>query len=348
VVVPTRDDDEDPMTVQLLTHSWRLARVATAALALTAAALTVSGPATSHSAPQAAPAAAAGLPCLTKASAERVRVDSGLDGVDPNTVTFAESQQSESRFQSKARQRGLSADRVSLKKAKIDVYVHVITTDAGKGGVSKKRIKKQISVLNKAYAGKSSSKSKKTPFSFKLKSIDKTKNSSWYSWNAPTETSVGDDVAPKETLHKGGPDDLNLYVASLVGGVLGYATFPDDTTLLRDGVVVLNESLPGGKAKPYDKGDTLTHEVGHWLGLYHTFQNGCFAPGDLVDDTAYQADGVNIFSCEKLDTCVSAGRDPVHNFMSYGDDKCLDRFTKGQVSRMATAWQLFRAPGAGA
>ena len=43
-----------------------------------------------------------------------------------------------------------------------------------------------------------------------------------------------------------------------------------------------------------------------------------------------------------------AGKDPVHNFMSYGDDKCLDRFTKGQVARMSAAWQLFRAPGAGA
>ena len=334
------------MTVQLLTHSWRVARVATAALALTAAALTVSGPTTSHSAPQAAPAAAAGVPCLTKASAERVRVDTGLDGVDPNTVTFAESQQSESRFQSKARQRGLSADRVSLKKAKIDVHVHVITTDAGKGGVSKKRIKKQISVLNKAYAGKSSSKSKKTPFSFRLKSIDKTKNSSWYGWDAPTETSVGDDVTPKEALHKGGPDDLNLYVASLKGGVLGYATFPDDTTLLRDGVVVLNESLPGGKAKPYDKGDTLTHEVGHWLGLYHTFQNGCTPDNDYVDDTAAEAGPA--WGCPVgRDSCTRSrypGEDPVFNFMDYTDDPCMFQFTAGQSSRMEGMYALYRKP----
>jgi len=337
------------MTLHHLTRSWRVARVATAALALTAAALTVSGPASSHSAPQAASAVAqTAEPCLTKPSAERVRADSGLDGADPNTLTFAETQQSEARLLAKARQRGLTAGRASLPKTKIDVYVHVITTDKGKGGVSKSRIKKQISVLNKAYAGKSSSKSKKTPFSFKLKSIDTTKNSDWYSWTAPDETTLGDDVAPKQALHKGGTDDLNIYTASLNGGVLGYATFPDDTTLLRDGVVVLNESFPGGKAKPYNKGDTLTHEVGHWLGLLHTFQNGCYAPGDYVDDTPYQANGPKIFSCEKEDTCLSAGKDPVHNFMSYGDDKCLDRFTKGQVARMSAAWQLFRAPGAGA
>lgn len=337
------------MTPRPLTHSWRVARVATAALALTAAALTVSGSASGTGLPQSAPAPASvpAAPCLTGPSAERVRADSTLNGVDPNDLTLAQTQQAEARLATRARQRGSSTGRAKLGKTKIDVYVHVITTDAGKGGVSKSRIKKQISVLNKAYAGKTSSRSTKTPFSFKLKDVDKTKSSDWYDWSSP-DVDDADDAEAKTALHRGGFDDLNLYVTSLGDDLLGYSSFPFDTTLELDGVVVLNASLPGGSAKPYDRGDSATHEVGHWLGLYHTFENGCTAPGDEVDDTAYQADGKDIYSCDSdLDTCATTGKDPVHDFMSYGDDKCLSRFTKGQAERMSDVWLAYRAPGAG-
>jgi len=337
------------MAAPLLIRSWRTARVTSAALALAAAALTVSGSASPTVATLTSPVAAAaltGTPCLSQMSAHRVRADSGLDGVDPNDLSLAQTQQVEKRLAARARLRGLSHDRASLPSTRIDVYVHVIQRDSGSGGVSKSRIKKQISVLNKAYAGKTSSRSSRTPFSFKLKDIDRTRRSAWYRWAPPTETSNGDDVAAKAALHRGGPDDLNLYLAVLDDDLLGYSSFPFATTLARDGVVVLNASLPGGSATDYNRGDTATHEVGHWLGLYHTFENGCVSPGDAVNDTPYQANGRNIFSCStQLDTCGSAGKDPVHNFMSYGDDKCLSRFSKGQVARMSALWQEYRAPG---
>ena len=215
--------------------------------------------------------------------------------------------------------------------------------------VNPAQVERQIAVLNEAYAGRSSTQTAPTVFQFVTRSVNYIRNSDWYEWDLPGATPENptpdpDDAEAKTALHQGGYDDLNIYVASLSDQVLGYATFPWLTKLPLDGVVLLNQSLPGGTASGYNEGDTATHEVGHWLGLAHTFENGCTEPGDWVDDTPYQADGPNIFTCrESDDTCAQPGLDPVHNYMSYGDDPCLDRFTAGQSARMTLIWLAYRA-----
>lgn len=122
----------------------------------------------------------------------------------------------------------------------------------------------------------------------------------------------------KGELYTGDSETLNVYVADISGGLLGWAYFPKAYNRGRDfidGVVILDESMPGGTAGsgevPYDQGDTLTHEVGHWMMLEHTFRSGCSANNDGVADTPREA--FPQFDCpEGADTCYAPGLDPVH------------------------------------
>jgi pregnancy-associated plasma protein-A len=214
----------------------------------------------------------------------------------------------------------------------INVYVHVINRGTGvsNGDVTSTMINDQINVLRNAYAP--------WGWTFNLVSTDRTTNSSWFTGCYGTYES-----AMKNALRRGTADDLNLYTCAPSGGVLGWATFPWSYSgnPKMDGVVVLYSSLPGGSAAPYNLGDTGTHEVGHWMGLYHTFQGGCSVNNDYVSDTPAEQSAA--FGCPVgRDTCAASGQDPIRNFMDYTDDSCMNTFTAGQDARMDSYFTTYR------
>jgi hypothetical protein len=206
-------------------------------------------------------------------------------------------------------------------------------------------ISAQMTVLNDSFSGKTAANAANSPFRFDLTHITYTVNAEWYH-----VTPGGATERPmKAALYEGDSRTLNVYTADIGGGLLGWAYFPKGYNHGRDyidGVVMLDESMPGGTEGKYSLGDTLTHEVGHWLMLEHTFHAGCSASNDWVTDTPKEAHPQ--FDCPiGADTCAAPGLDPIHNFMDYTQDSCMNMFTPGQVERMNDAWIAFRAGGNG-
>lgn len=216
----------------------------------------------------------------------------------------------------------------------VDVYFHVIYSGTS-GNLADSKVAAQMAVLNDAFAA--------SDVSFNLVQTTRTNNSTWYNMGYGSTA----ESAAKAYLRRGDAATLNIYTANIGGGLLGWATFPSSyaSKPLADGVVILTDSLPGGSAAPYNLGDTATHEVGHWLGLYHTFQGGCSGSGDFVSDTAAERSAA--YGCPTgRDSCRGGAPDPITNFMDYTDDSCMFEYSAGQDTRMREQWAVYRVPAA--
>lgn len=130
---------------------------------------------------------------------------------------------------------------------------------------------------------------------------------------------------------------LNIWVCPLANE-LGYATFPGAPANI-DGVVIDYQAFgtTGTANPPYNLGRTATHEIGHWLNLFHIWgdDDGRCDGTDEVEDTPNQA-GPN-FGCPEFPhiTCDNGPNgDMFVNYMDYVDDGCMHMFTRGQIARM--------------
>jgi hypothetical protein len=275
-----------------------------------------------------------GVECATdEGSAARVRP--GEHKHERNEMSAKEVAAAEKDMKARlAAKRGIAIQAVTT----VPVVFHVVTASGGAGNVTDTQINQQIAEMNQNFAGGESSAAANTEFQFTLQAVRRWTNTTWF--NNVDSPSV--EAAMKSATREGDAGVLNIWSTNT--SYLGFATFPSwyaaDPEL--DGVVIQYGSVPGGNIANFNLGKTASHETGHWLGLYHTFQGGCSSTNDQVSDTPAQRTSTSGCPAGK-DTCPSAGVDPIHNYMDYSYDSCYNQFTPGQKARMQNQWAAYRA-----
>lgn len=317
--------------------SLRRSAVAVAAFALSASAFAVLPASSVVAAPTHSDVS--GVLCETdEGSAARVKPGAHEEH-ERNEISQAEVVAAEKEAKTRIAAKQAAGEDVSIQAVvTIPVVFHVVHATNGTGNVTNAQIAAQIAEMNQNFAGGESSQASNTEFQFTLQATRRWPNNSWF--NDPD--SAAGEAAMKSATHEGDAGVLNIWSTNT--GYLGYATFPSwyaaDPEL--DGVVIQYGSLPGGGIANFNLGKTASHETGHWLGLYHTFQGACSTSNDQVSDTPAERTSTSGCPATK-DTCPAAGVDPIHNYMDYSYDSCYNQFTPGQKARMQSQWAAYRA-----
>ncbi|KAH8836205.1 hypothetical protein DCS_00779 [Drechmeria coniospora] len=231
----------------------------------------------------------------------------------------------------------------------IDVYIHVIANETH-GHLDNQTLSRHISRINRDFTASN--------IAFKIKGVDKIVRS----WPIGFDN-THDMIMKSGIQRKGDMSALNIFFLAhiddpLKNHVLGWSSMPwwamqeSIRDVGSDGIFIHSETVPTSlniTAKK-DESDTTTHEIGHWLGLFHPWDNtlpDCSGPGDGIDDTPAMTRN-NIKGALGPDSCPDlAGMDPVDNFMVYTHNSGENKFTPQQIERMRAMWFQYRAPDNG-
>jgi len=234
---------------------------------------------------------------------------------------------------------------------RIPVVVHVIQRTDGRGNIPDSRVRSQIDILNedfRALSGTLGAPGTDTAIEFFLATEDPDGNPTTGITRSTNNTWFNDSGSYWLSLNWDPNRYMNIYTNS-ASGALGYVpNLPQGGIVGRpeDRVVVLHSAFGrGAPLRPFDLGRTATHEVGHYLGLYHTFSGGCGSStscnttGDLICDTNGQSSPT--YGCPS--SASSCGRPaPFDNYMDYSDDRCMNKFTAEQTLRMRCTLENYR------
>lgn len=229
----------------------------------------------------------------------------------------------------------------TVQKYRIPVVVHIIERTNGTGAISDSRVQSQIDVLNEdflAMTGTNGAPGTDVQIEFYLAETDPDGNPTSGITRSVNNTWFNDGGAYYNSLAWDTDRYLNIYTND-ASGALGYVPSLPQSGIAgsnSDRVVILYSTF-GRNApfSPFNLGRTVTHEVGHYLGLEHTFAAGScsngYTTGDWILDTS--AESSPTFGCPGSRS-ICGGQAPFHNYMDYSDDICMNQFTPEQANRM--------------